>query len=62
MSELTDVLRALDTEQVVLHLNPGEQPGAVRSPGDPDYVYVVAPVQLRERAASAAPPARNEGA
>lgn len=43
---LQDVLGVLDTETVEIHLTGPLNPGLLRSEGEPDYLYVVMPMQM----------------
>jgi DNA polymerase-3 subunit beta len=43
---LQDVLSVLDTEAIELNLSGPLNPGLLKSPGEPDYLYVVMPMQM----------------
>lgn len=43
---LQDVLAVLDTETVELHLGGPLNPGLLKADGEPDYLYVVMPMQM----------------
>jgi len=45
---ITDVLRAVSTEKVVVELAEGLSPGIIRPEGGADYLYIVMPIRTQE--------------
>jgi DNA polymerase-3 subunit beta len=45
---INDVLKAINTDKVVLELNEGLSPGVIKPEGGEDYLYIVMPIRTQE--------------
>ena len=46
---ITDALKVLGTEKMVLELGDGLSPGVIRPEGESDYIYIVMPIRTQEK-------------